>query len=307
MADSITKAVFPAAGLGTRFLPITKALPKEMLPVVDKPLIQFGVEEAVASGIRNIFIVTGRGKSAIQDYFDLNFELEQRLTVRQKTDLLARVHNAVFDDLDVAYVRQKEALGLGHAVLVARALVGQAPFAVVLSDDVIRSERPCLRQLLDVYEHFGRPVLALQTVDPTEVNQYGIATVEPMSADCYPANVYRVRGLVEKPPVGSVDSNLAVIGRYILTPDIFEILEGLRAGTGGEIQLTDALNHMLIDGEIYGVCFEGRRYDAGDKVGLVAATVDFALEHPEVGKQFRAYLKENLERLRNFANDGSVA
>jgi UTP--glucose-1-phosphate uridylyltransferase len=301
MTQLITKAVFPAAGLGTRFLPITKALPKEMLPIVDKPLIQFAVEEVFASGIQNVFIVTGRGKTAIEDYFDLNYELEQRLSARQKTDLLARVHEAMSETVDVAYVRQKEALGLGHAVLRARALVGEQPFAVVLSDDVIKSERPCLRQLIDVFAGVRSPVLALQPVDPADVEQYGIATGERVFLEGVDVPVYRIDGLVEKPPAGTVDSNLAIIGRYILTPDIFEVLHGMHAGAGGEIQLTDALNQLLRNRPIYGVCFEGTRYDAGDKLGLLAATLDFALEHKEIGPRFRSYLLANLDRLRTRA------
>jgi len=297
MTQLVTKAVFPAAGLGTRFLPITKALPKEMLPIVDKPLIQYAVEEAVHSGIQNIYIVTGRGKSAIEDYFDLNYELEHKLSERQKTDLLARVHEVMAETVDVAYVRQKEALGLGHAVLRARALVGQDPFAVVLSDDVIRSARPCLQQLLDVYSKFQAPVLALLPVDLSEAGQYGIATGELVQDAGFAAPVYRVHDLVEKPGPGQVSSNLAIIGRYVLTPDIFSILETAEAGTGGEIQLTDALKRMLPHRPIYGICFEGKRYDAGDKLGLLTATLEFALEHKEIGQRLRKYLRANMDRL----------
>jgi UTP--glucose-1-phosphate uridylyltransferase len=297
MTQSVTKAVFPAAGLGTRFLPITKALPKEMLPIVDKPLIQYAVEEAVHSGIQNIYIVTGRGKSAIEDYFDLNYELEHRLSERQKTDLLARVHEVFAETVDVAYVRQKEALGLGHAVLRAKALVGQDPFAVILSDDVIRSLRPCLLQLLDVYSRFQAPVLALQTVDPSEAEQYGIATGELVQDEGFASSVYRVHDLVEKPRPGQTSSTLAIIGRYVLTPDIFGLLETAEPGIGGEIQLTDALKRLLPHRPIYGICFEGKRYDAGDKLGLLTATLEFALEHKEIGQRLRKYLRDNLDRL----------
>jgi UTP--glucose-1-phosphate uridylyltransferase len=300
MTQPVTKAVFPAAGLGTRFLPITKALPKEMLPIVDKPLIQYAVEEAVHSGIQNIYIVTGRGKSAIEDYFDLNYELEHRLSERQKTDLLAKVHEVMAETVDVAYVRQKEALGLGHAVLRAKALVGAEPFAVVLSDDVIRTVspvRPCLQQLLDVYSKFQAPVLALQPVDPSEAEQYGIATGELVQDEGFAGPVYRVRDLVEKPRPGQVKSTLAIIGRYVLTPDIFGILQHAKPGTGGEIQLTDALKRMLRRRPIYGICFEGKRYDAGDKFGLLTATLEFALENKEIGPRLRKYLRANLDRI----------
>jgi UTP--glucose-1-phosphate uridylyltransferase len=289
----VTKAVFPAAGLGTRFLPITKAMPKEMLPIVDRPLIQYAVEEAALSGIHNVYIVTGRGKSAIEDYFDLNYELEHRLSERQKTDLLARIHQATDESVDVAYTRQKEALGLGHAVLRAKGLVGDNPFAVLLSDDVIRSHKPCLRQLLDVFEAFGRPVLALQEVAESETSQYGIVTARLLPDSRFGAPVYEVSDLVEKPRPGEAPSRLAIIGRYVLTPDIFDFLETAQPGAGGEIQLTDALKHMLSRGPIYGIRFEGKRYDAGDKLGFITATLAFALEHPEIGERLRSYLKDN--------------
>src|SRR5947208_5946940 len=238
MPAKVRKAVFPAAGLGTRFLPATKAQPKEMLPLVDKPLIQYGVEEALHSGIQNIIIVTGRGKSAIEDHFDVSFELEHLLESRGKKDLLATVR-AVSDMIDVSYTRQKEALGLGHAVLRAQELVGSEPFAVVLSDDVIDAETPCLRQLLDVYEFYGAPVLALMEVPRENISAYGVVDAEPIAHNGGRDRLYRIRNMVEKPKAADAPSNLAIIGRYVLTPDIFDSLETIEPGSGGEIQLTD--------------------------------------------------------------------
>src|SRR5450432_3154780 len=242
MNAKVRKAVFPAAGLGTRFLPATKAQPKEMLPLVDKPLIQYGVEEALQSGIQNIIIVTGRGKSAIEDHFDVSFELENMLETRGKKDLLAIVRN-VSDMINVAYVRQKEALGLGHAVLRAMELVGEEPFAVVLADDVIDAETPCLRQLLDVYEFFCAPVLAVMEVPPESISSYGCIDAEPVMHNGHSDRVYRIRDLVEKPKQNEAPSNLAIIGRYVLTPEIFGSLDAIEPGSGGEIQLTDGLKH----------------------------------------------------------------
>ena len=290
MTPKVRKAVFPAAGLGTRFLPATKAQPKEMLPLVDKPLIQYGVEESIQSGIQNIIIVTGRGKSAIEDHFDVSFELENLLERRNRTDLLADVRR-VSDMIDVSYIRQKEALGLGHAVLRARELVGQEPFAVVLSDDVIDAPRPCLRQLLDVHDKFGASVLALMEVPPDRISAYGVVAAEAVAFNGTSDRLYRVTDLVEKPPVGKAPSNLAIIGRYILAPEIFESIEQVQPGAGGEIQLTDALRHLLASRPVYGYRFEGKRYDAGDKLGFLEATVEFALARPDLGGQFRAYLK----------------
>jgi UTP--glucose-1-phosphate uridylyltransferase len=290
MICPVTKAVFPAAGLGTRFLPATKSLPKEMLPLVDTPLIQYAVEEVVQSGIRNICIVTGRGKAAIEDHFDVSFELEHLLESRHKDDLLAAVRR-ISDLIDVAYVRQKEALGLGHAVLRAKSEVGEKPFAVVLSDDVIRADVPCLRQLLNVYERTGHPVVALMRVPQAEISAYGAVKAE-LVPDPDGSEVYRIDDLVEKPRPETAPSNLAIIGRYILTPDIFECLEKVVPGKGGEIQLTDALRSLLKERPIYGVCFEGTRYDAGSKLGFLKATVEFALCRNDLGAAFRQYLKE---------------
>jgi UTP--glucose-1-phosphate uridylyltransferase len=290
MIQKVRKAVFPAAGLGTRFLPATKAQPKEMLPLVDKPLIQYGVEEAMHSGVQNIIIITGRGKSAIEDHFDVSFELEHLLESRNKKDLLATVR-AVSDMINVAYVRQKEALGLGHAVLRARELVGAEPFAVILSDDIIDAETPCLRQLLDVYEFYGAPVLALMEVPTESISSYGVVDAEPVGHNGGRDRLYRIRNMVEKPKVKDAPSNLAIIGRYVLTPEVFDSLEAIEPGSGGEIQLTDGLKHVLRSRPIYGYRFEGTRYDAGDKLGFLKATVEFALKRYDLGQEFREYLK----------------
>jgi UTP--glucose-1-phosphate uridylyltransferase len=290
MNANVRKAVFPAAGLGTRFLPATKAQPKEMLPIVDKPIIQYGVEEAIQSGIQNIIMVTGRGKSAIEDHFDVSFELENMLEIRGKKDLLAIVRN-ISDMINVSYVRQKEALGLGHAVLRAKELVGEEPFAVVLADDVIEATTPCLRQLLDVYGFFGAPVLAVMEVPRESISSYGSIEAHAVEHNGTSDRVFRISSLVEKPRPEDAPSNLAIIGRYVLTPEIFESLEAIDPGSGGEIQLTDALRHLLHRRPIYAVRFEGKRYDAGDKLGFLKATVEFALRREDLGGPFREYLK----------------
>jgi UTP--glucose-1-phosphate uridylyltransferase len=290
MQAKVRKAVFPAAGLGTRFLPATKAQPKEMLPVVDKPIIQYGVEEAIHSGIQNIIIVTGRGKSAIEDHFDVSFELENLLETRGKKDLLATVRN-ISDMINVSYVRQKEALGLGHAVLRAMELVGHEPFAVVLADDLIDAETPCLRQLLDVYSFFGSPVLAVMEVPRENIAAYGCIDAEPITHNGSNDRVFRIRDLVEKPKPSEAPSNLAIIGRYVVTPEIFDSLQSIDPGSGGEIQLTDGLKHLLRSRPIYAYRFEGTRYDAGDKLGFLKATVEYALKRPDLGGPFREYLK----------------
>ena len=289
MNAKVQKAVFPAAGLGTRFLPATKAQPKEMLPLVDKPLIQYGVEEVMHSGIQNIIIVTGRGKSSIEDHFDVSFELEHLLESKGKTELLSMVRS-ISDMIDISYVRQKEALGLGHAVLRAKELVGNEPFAVVLSDDVIASETPCIRQLLDVHEFYGASVVALMEVPRDQISAYGVVDAEAISHNGN-EQLYRIRNLVEKPKPEDAPSNLAIIGRYILTPDIFSCVESIEPGSGGELQLTDALKHMLRNRPIYGFKFEGKRYDAGDKLGFLKATVEFALNRHDLGDMFRDYLR----------------
>ena len=290
MPNKVRKAVFPAAGLGTRFLPATKAQPKEMLPLVDKPIIQYGVEEALHSGIQNIIIVTGREKSAIENHFDVSFELEYMLETRNKKDLLAIVRS-VSDMINVAYVRQKEALGLGHAVLRARELVGEEPFAVVLADDVIDAEVPCVRQLLDVHDFFCAPVLAVMEVPPDKISAYGAIDAEPVSHNGSHDRVFRIRDLVEKPKASEAPSNLAIIGRYVLTPEIFDSINSVEPGSGGEIQLTDAIKHLSHTRPIYAYRFEGTRYDAGDKLGFLKATVEFALRRHDLGGPFREYLK----------------
>ena len=290
MIPKVRKAVFPAAGLGTRFLPATKAQPKEMLPLVDKPLIQYGVEEALHSGIQNILIVTGRGKSSIEDHFDVSFELEHALESKGKKELLAIVRG-VSDMINVSYIRQREALGLGHAVHRAKELVGNEPFAVVLSDDVIESETPCVRQLLDVYEFYGASVVALMEVEGDAISSYGAVDAEPVAHNGSRDRLFRIRNMVEKPKASEAPSNLAIIGRYVLTPEIFGSIEAIDPGSGGEIQLTDALKHLLRNRPIYGYKFEGKRYDAGDKLGFLKATVEFALNRHDLGGEFREYLR----------------
>ena len=288
--QDIRKAVFPAAGLGTRFLPATKASPKEMLPLVDKPLIQYGVEEAVASGIKEVVIITGRGKRAIEDHFDTSFELEFELREKNKLRLLAEVEK-ISNMVLFSYIRQKKALGLGHAVLCAEPAVDDEPFAVILSDDIIDSKVPATKQLMDVYYKYRSPVVAICEVPKESVSSYGIidaVEVEP--------GVYQVREMVEKPSVEKSPSNLAIIGRYVLTPDIFEYLKGTRPGKGGEIQLTDGLRELMRDRPIYACKFKGVRYDAGDKLGFLKATVEYALKDPSLGREFKNYI--NKLRLR---------
>jgi len=283
----IRRAVFPAAGLGTRFLPATKAQPKEMLTIVDKPIIQYAVEEAVSSGLKNLIIVTGRGKNAIEDHFDVSFELEKILEERGKPDLLSLVR-AVSDMVHVAYVRQKEALGLGHAILVAEELLNDEPFAVLLGDDIIEAEVPCIRQMIEVYERYHTSVVAIMEVPPEEVKRYGIIKAKPLQDD---GRVFDIKDMIEKPQVSEAPSNLAIIGRYILTPGIFPLLKQTSRGSGGEIQLTDGLRHLLEKERILGYKFRGKRHDAGEKLGFLQATVEFALKNEELGPAFRAYLK----------------
>jgi len=285
----VRKAVFPAAGLGTRFLPATKAQPKEMLVLVDKPIIQYGVEEAVASGVDNIILVTGRGKSAIEDHFDVSVELEAFLEARGKTELLAEIRK-VSNLINFAYVRQGEPLGLGHAVLVTRSLVGDEPFAVILGDDVIDADPPALRQLVDVFDRVQGPVLAVERVPESQVSSYGIVEIaEPLGG-----GVFRVKDLVEKPKREEAPSNLAIIGRYILTPDIFPALEATRADRTGEIQLTNGLRRLLQDRPVYACEVNGVRHDTGNKLGFLKAVVYFALRRPDLAEEFKQYLRENL-------------
>ena len=290
MNPKVRKAVFPAAGLGTRFLPATKAIPKEMLPVVDKPLIQYGVEEAIASGIEDVIIVTGRGKNSMEDHFDISFELEFNLKSKNKTALL-EIARGVSELAQISYVRQGEALGLGHAVLTAKELVGNEPFAVILSDDIIASETPCVKQLADVHAQYGATVLALMEVPLEQISAYGCVAAEPVEESKYGDRLFRIHDLVEKPKADVAPSNLAIIGRYVLTPDIFTCIESIEPGSGGEIQLTDGMKYMLKTKPIYGLKFEGERYDAGDKAGFLKATVEFALRRPDLGPAFREYLK----------------
>jgi UTP--glucose-1-phosphate uridylyltransferase len=282
----IRKAVFPAAGLGTRFLPATKAQPKEMLPLVDKPIIQYVIEEAVASGLTSIIIVTGKGKNAIEDHFDVSYELERHLAQRGQTDVLEQVR--AVSKINVSYVRQGEQLGLGHAVLQARDLVGDEPFAVMLGDDIIDAPVPCMRQMLNVYESYGGPVIAVQQVPRDEISAYGVIDGLPEGDS---GRLFRIRDMVEKPKAEDAPSDLAIIGRYILTPDIFDELENTERGRGGEIQLTDGLRRLKQRRTLYGYHFEGVRHDAGNKLGFLKATVEFALKRDDLGGPFREYLK----------------
>jgi UTP--glucose-1-phosphate uridylyltransferase len=287
MKNKVRKAVFPAAGLGTRFLPATKALPKEMLALVDKPLIQYGVEEAIAAGCEQIIIVTGRNKAEIEDHFDISFELEQLLEKRGKTELLAMTRQ-ISHMARIAYVRQKEAMGLGHAVLMARDLVGDEPFAVILPDDIIEAKVPCLQQMIEVFEQTQSSILATQVVDDQAVSSYGVLDCEPVEGS---KRLFDVKGLVEKPKPQDAPSRNAIIGRYILTPRIFDVLEKTPLGAGGELQLTDGLRGLLHHEKVYGYSFEGTRFDAGDKLGMLKATVEFGLNHNELGPSFREFLK----------------
>ncbi|HYA26849.1 MAG TPA: UTP--glucose-1-phosphate uridylyltransferase GalU [Thermodesulfovibrionales bacterium] len=278
----IMKAILPAAGLGTRFLPATKASPKEMLPIVDKPMIQYAVEEAISCGIEDFIIITGKHKRAIEDHFDSAYELEEKLKNAGKKKLLEEINK--LSHINFAYIRQKVALGLGHAILCARPYVKDEPFAVILSDDVIDPAYPLLAEMIRVYERVDGPVIALEEVPESDVHKYGIID------GVQDGDVYLIRSLVEKPKKGEAPTNLAIIGRYILTPDVFGILERQKAGAGGEIQLTDALRELLRKRPIYGYRTVGKRYDAGDKVGFLRATVDFALNNKEVSDQFKAYI-----------------
>jgi UTP--glucose-1-phosphate uridylyltransferase len=285
----VRKAIFPAAGLGTRFLPATKAQPKEMLPLVDKPIIQYGVEEALASGCDQIIIITGRGKQAIEDHFDVSYELERMLEDRKKTDLLAIVRH-ISDLIHVAYVRQKEALGLGHAVLTARELVGDEPFAVLLADDVIDADPPCLKQMISVFDETQCSVLATQMVEGKAISAYGVLDVKPADGR-FQGRLYEIVNMVEKPRPQEAPSNLAIIGRYILTPTVFDTLSQIQAGAGGELQLTDGMKLLLKKEKMYAYVYQGKRHDTGDKLGFLKATVEFALKREDLGEPFRQYLK----------------
>ena len=285
MNQKIRKAVFPAAGLGTRFLPATKASPKEMLPLVDKPLIQYSVEEAVASGIESVLIITGRDKSAIENHFDMSFELEALLQRNGKTEVLEEVR-AISEIARVNYTRQKQALGLGHAIYQAKDFVGEEPFAALLADDVVDAQKPALLQMTEVFDKYQSPVIATMRVDGEAISRFGVidaVEVEP--------NVFEIRDMVEKPKFADAPSDLAIIGRYIFTPDIFQAIERTRPGAGGEIQITDAMRILLKERPMYAVKLEGVRHDAGDKLGFLIATVEYALKRDDLGSAFREYLK----------------
>lgn len=286
----VRKAIIPAAGLGTRFLPATKAQPKEMLPIVDKPTIQYIIEEAVASGIEEILIITGRNKRAIEDHFDKSVELEMELKSKHKDDLLQEVEY-ISNLAQIYYIRQKEPKGLGHAIYCAKTFVGNEPFAVMLGDDVVDNEEPCLKQLIDIYNEYKTTILGVQEVPLEDVNKYGI--VKGMHIE---DGVYKVKDLVEKPDIDKAPSNIAILGRYIITHNIFDILEHTKPGKGGEIQLTDALKELLNREAMYAYTFKGRRYDVGDRLGFLQATVEFALKRDELRNDFLSYLSKIIDK-----------
>ena len=281
----IRKAVFPVAGLGTRFLPVTKASPKEMLPIVDKPLIQYAVEEAAAAGITEMIFVTGRGKRSIEDHFDKAYELESELASHGKVKQLKEIQSLLPEHLHYSYVRQSEALGLGHAVLCARPLVGDEPFAVLLADDLIDADVPVMKQMIDLFEQHANAVVGVQNVPLEQTNQYGIVRPQSMGV-----RIHRVADMVEKPLPENAPSTLGVVGRYVFTPEIFEYLENVKPGTGGEIQLTDAIAAMLATHPVLAYEFKGQRYDCGSKIGYLEAVVDYALKHPAVAEEFTAFI-----------------
>ena len=285
MNQTVRKAVFPAAGLGTRFLPATKASPKEMLPLVDKPLIQYSVEEAVASGCESLLIITGREKSSIENHFDISFELEQTLKEKGKDKMIEQVR-AISDIARISYTRQKQALGLGHAIYQAKDFVGDEPFAALLADDVVDAEKPALKQMIEVFEKYQAPVIATMQVAGEAISRFGV-----IDADEVEPGVFKIKDMVEKPAFAEAPSDLAIIGRYIFTPDIFDAIERTTPGAGGEIQITDAMRLLLKDRPFYAVKLEGVRHDAGDKLGFLIATVEYALKREDLGTKFREYLK----------------
>ncbi|QSB49334.1 UTP--glucose-1-phosphate uridylyltransferase GalU [Parageobacillus toebii] len=289
----VRKAIIPAAGLGTRFLPATKAMPKEMLPIVDKPTIQYIVEEAIASGIEDIIIVTGKGKRAIEDHFDNAYELEQILMKQGKLDLLEKVKEP--SKVDIHYIRQKEPKGLGHAVWCARNFIGDEPFAVLLGDDIVQAETPCLKQLIDQYEQTFSSVIGVKRVPDEETHRYGI--IDPLEQH---GRRYQVRQFVEKPAPGTAPSNLAIMGRYILTPEIFLFLEKQEAGAGGEIQLTDAIQKLNEIQRVFAYEFEGKRYDVGEKIGFIKTTIEFALQHDELREDLLQFMEQVLKKEKDF-------
>lgn len=284
----VKKAIIPAAGLGTRFLPATKAMPKEMLPIIDKPTIQYIVEEAVASGIEDIIIVTGKGKRAIEDHFDNNFELEDNLIKKEKFDLLEKVRAC--SKVEIHYIRQKEPKGLGHAVWSARNFIGDEPFAVLLGDDIVRSETPCLKQLIEQYNQSGSSIIGVQHVAEDQTHRYGI--IDPITVD---GRCYQVKNFVEKPKAGTAPSKLAIMGRYILTPEIFAFLDRHEIGAGGEIQLTDAIQQLNKVQNVFAYDFEGKRYDVGEMLGFIRTTIEFALDSKEFGKDVEEIINELLK------------
>lgn len=284
----VKKAIIPAAGLGTRFLPATKAMPKEMLPIVDKPTIQFIVEEAIESGIEDIIIVTGKGKRAIEDYFDKNLELEDNLIKRGKFDLLEKVNAS--SKVDIHYIRQKEPKGLGHAVWCARKFIGNEPFAVLLGDDIVQAKTPGLKQLINQFEKTQSSIVGVQQVPESETHRYGI--VDPLTND---GKLYKVKDFLEKPDLGTAPSNLAIVGRYVLTPEIFTFLDRQKVGAGGEIQLTDAIQDLNNVQNVYAYEFEGKRYDVGEKLGFVKTIIDFALQNEEIGEELYRYLTKKVK------------
>jgi UTP--glucose-1-phosphate uridylyltransferase len=284
----VRKAIIPAAGLGTRFLPVTKALPKEMLPIVDKPAIQYIVEEAVASGIEDIIIVSGRGKRSIEDHFDKSYELEETLTKKKKQDQLEEVQ-AISALANIHYIRQKEPKGLGDAIYCARTFVNNEPFAVLLGDDVVQSSQPCLKQLMDIFNYYQTSVVGVQPVDEKDIPSYGI--IEPKYS-CLEGHVTQIEKLVEKPKIGEAPSNLAIMGRYILRPEIFSVLKDLPPGSGGEIQLTDAINILNQTQSVLAYWFKGHRYDIGSKMGLLRANIDLSLRRPDLRNEMLQYLRE---------------
>lgn len=285
MNKKIRKAVFPAAGLGTRFLPATKASPKEMLPLVDKPLIQYSVEEAVASGIESILIITGRDKSAIENHFDISFELEHLLKEKGKHEMFEQVR-AITDIAKISYTRQKQALGLGHAIYQAKDFVGNQPFAALLADDMVDAEKPALAQMIEIYEKYEAPVIATMQVEGEAISRFGV-----IDADEVEPGVFKIKDMVEKPAYADAPSDLAIIGRYIFTPDIFGAIERTEPGAGGEIQITDAMRLLLKERPFYAVKLDGTRHDAGDKLGFLIATVEYALKRDDLGKDFKEYLR----------------
>ena len=301
MSKTIKKAIIPAAGLGTRFLPATKAQAKEMLPIVDKPTLQYIIEEAIASGIEEILIVTGRNKKCIEDHFDRSVELELELEKKGKSAMLEMVQD-ISNMVNIHYIRQKEPKGLGHAVHCAKSFIGNEPFAVLLGDDIVDAKTPCLKQMINAYDEYKTSILGVQQVDKDKVNKYGILDVKHIED-----RVYKVKDMVEKPAIEEAPSNIAILGRYIITPAIFDILENQEPGKGGEIQLTDALQTLATKEAIYAYNFEGRRYDVGDKLGFLEATVDFALKRPELRDDFVDFLRNRAGKTENNTLDEVAA